>query len=333
MNSLELRGDPLFSEVQKHKEELNLISSIDTGGLVSSADEATNLSVSIETEGQGNLEQVDAGDCGVSNNGNHLCDSGRFVPPSPVSVSTPNSLDRDNRGTMSSTFSEPESSEMVSIHNSSNGIAVNSVNDVMVNGIAEIHPEHQGLHSEVEIVENQWTESRAVVCSISGASDSPIPDSPSGDDTSIESITFMPEFPVFDREHGLEPKSVTEAEASVSSHPLSSSAVGSTGQEARRNGIRSLWDVFSEHRSRVHSDTATPAVVFSTTSDSDYQGYQERWLFDHTDLSDDGVRYLSDDGVQIDSRYRQSRIQRSNEQRRSQRFEVISLRSFWCHLV
>lgn len=324
VDASELCADPLFSEIQKPKEESHPISSIDTGGLVSSADEASNL----ESEGQRNLEQVDAGDSDAINHGNQLFESGGLVPHPAVSVSSSNALDWDNKSsTSNSSSNEPQSSAVVSVHGSFNGVAEPYVNGLVISGVSMILADDEGVLCEVETVENQQAESRAFVCSSSsGASDLPVPCNSTGDDTSSESRLARPEFPLFDRGQGVEPKSEVEVDVSFSSCPLSSSAAGSTGWEGQRNGGRSLLDVFSGDSSRVHSDTISPAIILSTSNESDYLESQERRLFDHTNL-------FSNDGVQIDSRYRGSKIQRSNEWRRSQRFEVISLHCFWCHLV
>lgn len=327
-NPPELCGDPLFTEVLKSKEEVHLISGADTGGLTFSADEDANSSIRMDSEGQVNLEQ-DAGDCESSNHENRLFESGESVPP-PVSVSSPNGLDRDNNGTTSgSSIDEPLSSEMASVHILPSGIAVYGIGNMVIRGVSEMHSEDGNVIPEVEIVENQGAESRAVVRSsgsfTSEASDLPTPPNSAEGDTSAELIPIRSELPVFDRDQDLEPGSVTEIDAvSVSSSPLSSLTTDSNGWEARRNNRRSFWDVLSGHSSRVHADVNTPAIVWSAAEDSDYRGSQERWLFDH-------INRFSDDGG--DSRYRGSRIQRSNERRRSRRFEVISLPSFWCHLV
>ncbi|XP_031389053.1 uncharacterized protein LOC116201788 isoform X1 [Punica granatum] len=324
INPSELCGDPLFSEVQKPKEELYSISSTETGGLVTSANEAANSSITVEIEGRGNLQQVDAGEFDVINHGNRLFESGELVPPPRVSVPSPNDLDRDNSSTASTTSSdEPRSSEVVSVHISPGGIAVHGIDEIVINNVSEIYPEDEGVTSEVEIIENQGGESRPVVCSSGsstrGASELPIQHISTGDETSSELIPVGSEFQVFSREQSIEPEGEVEVDVvSVSSGPLSSSAVDLSSWEARRNG-RSFWDVFSVHSSRAHSDTDTPSIVFSTTDDSDYQGSRERWLFDHTDL-------FSDDGIRADSRFRGSRIQRSNERRRRRRFE------FWDRL-
>lgn len=318
-NPSEVCGDPLFTEVLKSKEEVNLICSEDAGGLTFSADEDANSSIRTDSEGRVNLEQ-DAGDCESSNHGNRLFVSGGLVPPSPVSISSPNGLDSDSNGTTSgSLIDEPQSSEMASVHISPSGIAVYGIGNMVIRGVSEMHSEDGNVIPEVEIVENQGAESRAVVRSsgsfISEASDLPTPPNSAEGDTSAELIPIRSELPVFDRDQDLEPGSVAEVDVlSVSSSPSSSLTTDSNSWEARRNGRRSFWDVFSGHSSRVHTDANTPAIVWSAAEDSDYRGSQERWLFDHINL-------LSDDGG--DSRYRGSRIQRSNDWRRRRRLEVI----------
>lgn len=318
-NPSELCGDPLFSEVLKPKEDIRLISNTDTEVLVSSADETANSSITLDNEGQANLEQ-DAGDYEVSNHGNHLFESGELVPPALISVSGTSGLDRDSNGTASSTSNDgPQPSEMASVHLSPNGIAINGVGNLVPSGLSEVYAGNEDVISEVETVGNQGPESRALFCpsgsATSGAFDLPTLPNSAGGDTSPELIHIRSELPVFNRERDVAPESVVEVDVvSVASSPLSSLATDTTGREARMIGRRSLWDAFSGNVSRDDNDNYTSAIIIST--DEDYQAFQERWLFDHGDLFSDG-------GFQSDTRYHGSRIQRSSDWRRRRRFEVI----------
>ncbi|KAK4783850.1 hypothetical protein SAY86_018218 [Trapa natans] len=280
-NPSELCDDPLFSEVLKSKEEVCLISSTDAGGLVSSADEAANLSITFDSDPRANLEQ-DARDYEVSNLGDHLLESGELVPPL-VSLSSTNGLDRDDNTTASSAWNdELQPSETVPMPMSPNGIAVNSSGDLGLSRVSEVYAENDDVNSEVGNIENQGAESRAIFCS-SGSSTSgefdflTLPNS-AGGDSSTELIPLRSEFPIFDREQDAEPEGVVELDVvSVSSDPLSSLAADTASQEARRNGRISFRDVFSGHISRANNDSYSSDLTFSAPED--YQASQERWLF------------------------------------------------------
>ncbi|KAK4777979.1 hypothetical protein SAY87_018166 [Trapa incisa] len=280
-NPSELCDDPLFSEVLKSKEEVCLISSTDAGGLVSSADEAANLSITFDSDPRANLEQ-DARDYEVINLGDHLLESGELVPPL-VSLSGTNGLDRDDNTTASSAWNdELQPSEMVPMPMSPNGIAVNSSGDLGLSRVSEVYAENDDVNSEVGNIENQGAESRAIFCS-SGSSTSgefdflTLPNS-AGGDSSTELIPLRSEFPIFDREQDAEPEGVVELDVvSVSSDPLSSLAADTASQEARRNGRISFRDVFSGHISRANNDSYSSDLTFSAPED--YQASQERWLF------------------------------------------------------
>ncbi|KAK3439585.1 hypothetical protein EUGRSUZ_C04089 [Eucalyptus grandis] len=264
------------------------------------------------------LDEVEGIGVGPKSEDNCLFESKENVPFCRVSGSSTDDFSSDKTSTASSTsFTEQQSSDMVSASVSSNKDVVGDTNNPVSEGVSEILPEvthargssHERIqdeHHHTEATENQASELADAHThdSVSPTSDFPWAFNSRGDESHLQMTPSAFEFLLSAGEQGQENEGIIHVGiVNISSSVLSDSRNDTGVWDRSRSSRRLFWDVFSRDSSVGRSDSSTTSF---SRDDPDYLGFPER--YDHF--------------FEGDPRYLGGRIHRSHHRRRRPRSEI-----------